>query len=69
MPKFKATRAFWLIALALAFLLGWYLWGPSGTPPGQPPLTSLSQENFRQLARDFNSASGGPRLVLLLSPT
>ncbi|HKU19378.1 MAG TPA: hypothetical protein VJQ50_00090, partial [Terriglobales bacterium] len=67
--KFKATRAFWLIALALAFLLVWYLWGPAGTPPGQPPLTSLSQENFEQLARDFNSASGGPRLVLLLSPT
>lgn len=49
-------------------LVVWYLWS-RGTPPGQPPLTSLTEANLDQFRHDFNSAGDKARLVLLLSPT
>ncbi len=55
--------------IALALLTFWYFWGSSRTPKGQPPLVSLTPENFAQFTQEFNSASDRPRLVLLLSPT
>ena len=54
------------VALALVF---WYFWGSSRTPHGQPPLVSLTPENFSQFTEEFNKAADRPRLVLLLSPT
>jgi hypothetical protein len=47
----------------------WYYWGSSRTPPGQPPLTSLTASNLDQFQRQFNDAADRVRLVLLLSPT
>jgi len=58
-----------LLLLTLVALVGWYLWGFSRTPPGQPPLTSLTPSNLDQFKRVFNDAAGRTRLVLLLSPT
>jgi hypothetical protein len=50
-------------------LIVWYLWLSKGTPPGQPTLTSLTQNNLDQFKHDFDGAGGEARLVLLLSPT
>jgi hypothetical protein len=61
-----------LIGLILAVLLllaGVYLWGPSNTPAGQPPLSVLSQPNFSAFQSAFDSAADDPRIILLLSPT
>ena len=60
---------FWLVGIIAGLLIVWYLWLSKGTPPGQPPLTSLAQNNLDQFRRDFNGAGDEARLVLLLSPT
>jgi len=56
----------WLV-IALALVVYWYYWGSS--PPGQPPLTSLTPMNLDQFKHAFNDAADRARLVLLLSPT
>ena len=61
--------ALWLAGIVAALLIVWYLWGSKGTPPGQPPLSSLTRNNLDQFKRDFNGAGEETRLVLLLSPT
>ena len=61
-----------ILGLALATLLlyvGVYLWGPSKTPAGQPPLSVLSASTFSEFQNAFDSAADEPRLLLLLSPT
>jgi hypothetical protein len=69
MPTQRAKFAFWIVGIVAAFLIVWYLWLSKGTPPGQPPLTSLTQNNLDQFRRYFNDAGDKARLVLLLSPT
>lgn len=49
--------------------LGWYFYGGSTVPAGQPPLAALTSANFEQLRKAFNAAAGNVRIVLLLSPT
>ena len=59
-----------LVAAMIAVLLllaGVYLWGPSKTPAGQPPLLTLS--TFTEFQSAFDSAADQSRLILLLSPT
>lgn len=68
MRMFKTKSALWLIPIAFVLSVGWYGWSPERTPPGQPPLTSLTADNFDKFKSDFNAASE-VRLVLLLSPT
>ena len=60
-----------LIGIIVAALLvaGVYLWGPSKTPPGQPPLFVLSASNFSEFQSAFDSSADDPRIILLLSPT
>ena len=58
-----------LILAAALLLAGVYLWGPSKTPAGQPPLTSLSASTFSEFQNAFDSAVDEPRIILLLSPT
>jgi len=55
------------LVIALALVAYWYYWGSS--PPGQPPLTSLTPMNLDQFKEAFNAAADRVRLVLLLSPT
>jgi hypothetical protein len=58
------------LLLTIALLaLGWYFYGGSTVPAGQPPLVALTSANFDQLRAAFNAASGEVRIVLLLSPT
>lgn len=58
-----------LVGVIAAFLIVWYLWLSKGTPHGQPPLTSLTQNNLDHFKNAFNGAGDEDRLVLLLSPT
>jgi hypothetical protein len=53
--------------VALAVVL--YFYGPSTTPSGQKPLTTLSSANFAEFETAFDEAAGGPRLLVLVSPT
>jgi hypothetical protein len=69
MPTPTTRFAFWVVGIVAAFLIVWCLWLSRGTPPGQPPLTSLTQNNLDQFTHDFNGAGDEARLVLLLSPT
>jgi hypothetical protein len=66
-PRFK--YALWVVVIAAALLIVKYLWLSKATPPGQPPLTSLTQNNLDQFKHDFDGAGDEARLVLLLSPT
>jgi hypothetical protein len=46
-----------------------YLWVGSAVPPGQEPLATLTQGDFREFENSFDKSVDGRRLVLLLSPT
>lgn len=69
MPTPRAKYAIWLVGTVAALLIVWYLWLSKGTPPGQPPLASLTPDNFGNFRQEFNSTTDRARLVLLLSPT
>jgi hypothetical protein len=69
MPTRKVKYALRLVGIVAAFLIVWYLWLSKGTPPGQPPLTSLTPDNLGNFRQEFNSTADRARLVLLLSPT
>jgi hypothetical protein len=62
-------RALWLVFAIAILAVGFYLWGSSSTPPGQPPLVSLNEANVSQFQQSFNAAFSNTRIVLLLSPT
>ena len=62
-------RALWLVFASAILMVGFYLWGSSSTPPGQPPLVSLNEVNLSQFQQSFNAAASDTRIVLLLSPT
>ena len=65
----RVKYAFRVVGIIVVLLIVWYLWLSRGTPPSQPPLTSLTQENFEHFRLEFNNAADRARLVLLLSPT
>lgn len=62
-------RALWLVFTITVFAVGFYLWGSSSTPSGQPPLVSLNEGYVSQFQQNFNAAFSNTRVVLLLSPT
>jgi hypothetical protein len=69
MPTRRVKFVFWLVGIVAALLIIWYLWLSKGMPPGQRPLSSLTQNNLDHFKNDFNGAGDEVRLVLLLSPT
>ena len=62
-------RALWLVFAVVILAVAFYFWGSSSTPPGQPPLVSLNEDNISDFQQSFNAAVSVPRIVLLLSPT
>ncbi|HEV2342008.1 MAG TPA: hypothetical protein VGS15_09435 [Candidatus Acidoferrales bacterium] len=56
-------------ATVVAALIAAYFLLPSHTPPPQPPMETLSAENFSDFLGAFNNDTSETRLVLLLSPT
>ena len=69
MQSRRAKYGLWLVGIIATLVIVWYLWLSKGTPPGQPPLTSVTQNYLDQFKHDFNGAGDNVRLVLLLSPT
>jgi hypothetical protein len=65
----KRKALFFAILVALSFFAVVFLLSPAKTPPSQKPLTTLSSASFVEFSAAFDEASGGPRLVLLFSPT
>jgi hypothetical protein len=63
------NRVLWLVFTIAILAVGFYLWGASSTPPGQPPLVSLNEANVSQFQQSFNGSFSSTRIVLLLSPT
>jgi len=63
----KAMYSLMFAVVALAIFVGWYFLGSA--PRNQPPLTSLTPDNFEHFKQEFNNTADGARLVLLLSPT
>jgi hypothetical protein len=57
MPTALIKYGLWLSGTIAVLLIVWYLWGSTGTPPGQPPLTSLTPSNLDHFKRDFNGAT------------
>ncbi|HWH59497.1 MAG TPA: hypothetical protein VN682_17850 [Terriglobales bacterium] len=62
-------RALWLLLAIAILVVGFYLWGSTSTPSGQPPLVLLNEANVSPFQQSFNAASSNTRIVLLLSPT
>ena len=56
-------------ATVVAALIASYFLLPSHTPAPQPPMETLSAENFSDFLSAFNNDTSEARLVLLLSPT
>ena len=55
---------------SLVLVAGAYLrYAPRRVPPGQRALVHLDAGNIPTLRDDFNAASGGTQLLVLLSPT
>ena len=50
-------------------LVGYYLYGGSTVPNGQPPLVRLTDSNFSSLKDSFNSSANSVRVIVMLSPT
>ena len=66
----KPNRRILIVILAILLVLaGVYFWGPSQTPAGQPPLSTLSEATFSNFQSAFDAAEDEPRIILLLSPT
>ncbi len=57
------------MAAILLLLVAASFWGPSSVPQGQPPLLTLTPENFGEFQVAFDADTSAPQLVLLLSPT
>jgi hypothetical protein len=62
-------RALWLMVAIALLLIGFYLYGSSRTPAGQPPLESLTKSNVADFQQRFDTATRYTRVLLLLSPT
>jgi len=57
------------VTAVLVLLAAAYLWGPGSAPRGQQPVVTLSEGNFGEFEKAFDSEADLPRMVLLLSPT
>ena len=54
---------------ALVVVAASYKFGTRQTPPGQPPLVYLNNQNLEELRAAFNAAADQTRVLAMLSPT
>jgi len=54
---------------ALVVVAASYKLGPRQTPPGQPPLLYLNNQNLEELRAAFNAAADQTRVLAMVSPT
>lgn len=59
----------WIMAAVVVTGAGYYFFGGSATPKGQPPLTRVNSQNISKLKAAFNDAATSTRLLVMLSPT
>lgn len=59
----------WGATAVVVALIALYFFQPSRTPSPQPPMDSLSPQNFSDFVNAFNRDTTEGKLVLLLSPT
>ena len=49
--------------------LGYYLYGGSSVPAGQPELVRLNPANFEEFRQEFNASQDRVRMIAMLAPT
>ena len=54
---------------ALVVVAASYKFSTRQTPPGQPPLVYLNNQNLEELRAAFNAAADQTRVLAMLSPT
>ena len=69
MKKRAAVLGAAIVLVLLVLMAARTFSGPGSVPAGQRPLLRLSAANFGEFRTAFDAGAGGPRLVLLLSPT
>jgi hypothetical protein len=57
------------IAAALIVVAASYKLSPRQTPPGQPPLVYLNNQNVEEFRAAFNAAVDQTRVLAMVSPT
>ena len=62
--ELQSKNLFLFGAILLILLGGWYLWAPSGGN-----LIPLKDADLAQFTKQFDSAAGDERVLVLLSPT
>jgi len=65
----SARRFILILILAVIAGTGYYFYGGSTTPQGQPALTRLNAGNMASLKDAFNQSQSSVRVLLMLSPT
>lgn len=65
----KGKYLVWITGAVIVIGFGYYFFGGSTTPKGQPPLTSLNSQNIEGLKAAFNNSTASTRLLVMLSPT
>ena len=65
----RSRKIIGLFVLAIAAVIGYYLYAGSAAPAGQQPLVRLDPSNFGELRNAFNEAKDSVRVIALLSPT
>jgi len=68
-PRTRNSLVVLLAILAVALAAVIYISIPGHAPSGQPALVDLNPRLLAELQADFNRASSGLRVVLLISPT
>ncbi len=65
----KGKHILWIAVAVVVIGAGYYLFGGSATPKGQPPLTRVNSQNISELKTAFNNSAASPRMLVMLSPT
>ena len=71
-PGFSRTAGVIGIGVAVAALFvvaAFYKFSRRQTPPGQPPLVYLNNQNVEELRAAFNAAADQTRVLAMVSPT